>query len=338
MKRTPYRPLGTLAAFVLFAAAAITAAAQPRVPFPPAPGHPPSVPPRTVVTDGGTYERAIAAASNVSVSLCVVTGKLRVNGWDREEVRIFIKDGSRPGFKVMEKGRSGKPVWVMAVSQEPAAADRPAQECLWGDEIQIDLPAGGAIDVKGQETTTVIDTLRKARVRNIAGDVALRNITGGASASTYEGGIMVENVSGPVEIDSATGNIVVAGAGPGDPGDTFKARTSSGTISIQNLEHRQMDVTSISGTVVFSGDMRPAGMYNISTSNGSIRLLMPAGASGKLSATYGPGSMNSELPLKLLTENISPGSVKTVVWSFGEGGDTTIRLTTSMGNISIRRQ
>src|SRR5260221_9309116 len=50
-----------------------------------------------------TYEKSITVAPNVSLTLCVVQGKLRVNGWRRSEVRIFVRSGSRFTFKVREQ-------------------------------------------------------------------------------------------------------------------------------------------------------------------------------------------------------------------------------------------
>ena len=50
-------------------------------------------------------------------------------------------------------------------------------ECIWGEEIEIDVPFNSTVNIKGQETITTIDTVRKASVKTISGDITLRNVT-----------------------------------------------------------------------------------------------------------------------------------------------------------------
>ncbi|MBK8304849.1 MAG: hypothetical protein IPK98_16205 [Chloracidobacterium sp.] len=58
------------------------------------------------------------------------------------------------------------------------------------------MPVNAVINIKGQETTTVIDTVRKASVKTIGGSINLRNIAEGAVAVTYEGDVTVEDSDG----------------------------------------------------------------------------------------------------------------------------------------------
>src|SRR5262245_55248388 len=60
-----------------------------------------------------TTEKFIAVDPNVSIKMCVSGGDLKINGWERNEVRVFVKSGRLPGFKVLEKDqKTGKPNWV----------------------------------------------------------------------------------------------------------------------------------------------------------------------------------------------------------------------------------
>src|SRR5438128_9018948 len=43
---------------------------------------------------GDTSEKSIKVDSNVNLSLCVTQGTIKVNGWNRSEVRVFVQDGS----------------------------------------------------------------------------------------------------------------------------------------------------------------------------------------------------------------------------------------------------
>lgn len=287
----------------------------------------------------GDSEKSIAVDPKVNVSLpCVSEGNVKINGWERNEVRVFVKDGSRIGFKIRQKNRqTGSPNWIVVtgIEHEKDRRRRP-NECLWGAEIEIDVPSEAAIDMRGRETTTTIDSVRKAIVKNGGGDVSLHNISGGVYALTYEGSVAVENSEGTIYLESTSGNIVAFETGPSEIGDTFKAKTNSGTISLQNLEHRQIEVNSISGSVVFNGTFSSGGLYNFGTSNGSITLALAKDASCMINASYGYGEIKSELPLKnAVYQKNTP--IKSLTAMLGDG-DSTLKLTTTNGRIYLKPQ
>lgn len=305
----------------------------------------PSVPGRwlspllTAHDDGDTSEKSIVVDGNVNFRLCVTRGTLKVNGWKRNEVRVFVKDGSKFGFKVLEKNdKTQSPVWItiMGLSSMRVKNQTPT-ECIWGNEIEIDVPLNATLDIRGHETETSIDTVKRASVKNIGGDISIRNVADGVMASTYRGGLTIENSKGAISLETTTGNILVFEVAPSEIGDIFKAKTNSGTISLQSVEHRQIDVNSISGSVNFNGSILSGGTYGFSTSNGSIRLSIPQDSSCRISASYGFGRFVSELPIKILTEEIHPGPVKSVNGMLGSG-DATLKLTTNNGSVTIKKQ
>ena len=287
---------------------------------------------------GDTTEKSIAVDKNVNISLCVTQGNLKVNGWNRTEVRVFIKNGTKFGFKVQEKNKQDIPVWIMLNSFDSKKGENSVpSECISGEEIEIDAPLNAKIDIKGQETKTTIDTVRKASVKTIGGDINLRNVAEGITATTYEGDVTVEQSMGPMMLETTTGNILVFNAGPSQIGDIFKAKTNGGNVSLQRLDYREVDVGSISGSVAYSGDILTSGTYNLNTSNGSIRMLIPATSSCQVVASYGFGNFNSEIPIKIETELIFEGPAKRMVGKMGNGG-ATVRLTTNSGSIVIKKQ
>src|SRR5205085_555100 len=104
-----------------------------------------------------------------------------------------------------------------------------------------------------------IDSVRKASVQVGGGTILMRNIAQGIVAKTWQGGVTVEESKGPMELETTNGNIVVFEAGPSEIGDTFRAKTNGGMISLQKVEHRQMDVTSITGSVAYNGAILSGG-------------------------------------------------------------------------------
>ncbi|HUR96534.1 MAG TPA: hypothetical protein VMZ26_00570 [Pyrinomonadaceae bacterium] len=286
--------------------------------------------------DGETSEKSTMVDASVAITLCVAQGDLRINGWHRNEVRVFVKNGRQFKMKPREKSpETGKVNWLWignVVEGRPA----PLAQCLAGEHIEIDAPVGSTFDLEAAAARTSVDSVKKIKVKTRTGIISLRNIPGGIDAYTAQGDVIVENSGGAIEIESTTGNIVAVEVSSGQIGDLFSARTNSGTISLQRVDHRQIKASSISGSLLFDGKFLEGGIYTFRTSNGSIMLAIPAISSCTFTTTYGEGAFHSEIPLKTVTENITPRA-KIVVSRLGKG-DATVNLTTSNGSIGIRKQ
>ena len=291
-----------------------------------------------VADEQGTSEKALAVDANVNIKLpCISNAKLSINGWSRNEIRVFIKNGSSFNFRVHEKDpKTGKPVWVLIANAAGNDSGPPVSECLSGDKIEIDPPINAGLTISGREGETVVDSVKKVFIKSLGGDVSLRNISGGITAITYQGNLAVENSAGQISLETSTGNIVAYGVSPGQIGETFVATTNNGTISLQQVEHRQIEAKSVSGTLMFNGKFLPGGLYTFRTSKGSIKLSIPGDSSCKIIASYGFGSFNSALPLKIETETVASGG-KSLVGKLG-AGNATVNVTTVSGSIGIGKQ
>lgn len=301
------------------------------------PGTPAPKPPtwKHGLPGGDTSELGIAVAPNVNFTLCVTEGNLKINGWNRNEVRLYVEGGSKFAFKVVDKGADGRPAWIQAVSTTPRMG---TSECIWGGAVEIDVPVGTSLNLSSKAISASVDGVRKASIKTAGGDISIRNVKEGVNATTYQGDITLEESWGPVDLETTTGNIVVVDSGPSDVGDTFKARTNGGAISLTRVMHRQQDVSSISGSVFFNGELKNGGSYGFNTTNGTIRITLPASTACKLAATFTSGGFLNELPFKLETENVSQGDLRSIVGKIGGGGDALLKVTTSQGLIGIKKQ
>lgn len=319
----------------------------PKAPAPKAEVKPPvrrPIPPpfsRVRPTEGdvrGTTERVINAEPNVAVKLCIAEGTIRINGSERNEVRVFVRNGRKFEFRSLEKNpETGKATWLWIAS---TSGPGPLSNCLAGDSVDIDLPVGASIDLEARTAGAVVDSVKKANVKIVEGSISLRNISGGIQANAYQGDVMVESSGGPIELGTTTGNILAYDVRSGNVGDLFKATTRSGQIALEGVIHRQILASSISGSVAFNGRFLNGGIYNFKTTNGSIRLLIPDDSACKLIAAYGFGSFDSAITLKIETENVTGGG-KNFVGILGKptnGPLATVTLTTSSGSIGIRKQ
>lgn len=318
-------------------------------PLPPSP-QPPPRPPQPVRQkpwktakvyrneSGKPAEKSIAADFKVNISLCVSEGNVKINGWDRNEIRAFVNEGSEVGFNVREKNKqNNNVVWVIIQGFDQAKNPAPdADECLSGEEIELDVPRGAVVSIKSQASETTVDSVAKARVENVGGDIFLSNIAQGIFATTYEGDVTVEKSSGAMTLASTTGNIVAFNVSPSEIGDIFKAKTSSGAITLQQVEHRQMEVNSNSGSMKYIGLLQNGGQYTFGTLNGSMQLLIPEKSSCKLNASYGFGAFDSQIPLQNIVK--TPNSKTQSLSALMGGGDANVNLRTYSGVILIRKQ
>ena len=284
-------------------------------------------------------EKSIAVDAKVNITLCVAEGNLKITGWERSEIRAFISNGNEIGFNVREKNKQNKAAWLTVTGLDAARNNQAtSRECLSGEEIELDVPRGATVNIESRTSETTIETVRKVFVKNVGGDISLNNIEQGITASTYQGDITVEKSGGAITLVSGNGNIVAFDAAPTEIGDIFKAKTSSGAITLQGIEHRQTEINSNSGSIKFIGAFQSGGQYTFGTTNGSVSLAIPEKSSCKINASYGFGAFNSELPLQNLKKNPNPTSKAQSLSASIGSGDANVNLTTYSGAIRIRKQ
>jgi hypothetical protein len=339
--RTGGSKLNRFAVFVCLAGGLVSGAFAQNPPNPPK--HEPPKTERPVVPEPpepsehrDSSEKALAVDPNVNLQLsCISEARVTVNGWQRDEIRVFIRNGTNIAFKVHEKNpKNGKPIWV--VIRKLSGGPSPSSDCISGERIDIEVPSGASLKINGREIETRIDSVKKVEITSLSGNVALRNVSGGIKAETFDGNVTVENSSGQIALKTSSGNIVAFGVSPGQVGDVFKAGTSNGLITMQKVDHRQIDANSVTGDLLFDGKFLPGGIYSFKTSEGNVRLVIPESSSCRIVAWYGFGTISSQIPMKTMTRDVSEGG-KSLRAEIGEG-DATVNLTTNRGRITIVKQ
>ena len=331
----------------LLVAGELSAVAGQVQPVPRAPTSPPAkpapTPPRVPATSVGrqpleTTEQSINVDSAVNIKFCVSDGSVKINGWNRDEVRLFVSNGRRSEIKVLERNKKNdQPNWIWLVNAAAASGSAgPLSNCLAGKTIELDVPVGSGLTFEARTSGVEIDMVKNVDVSLIEGSISIRNVPGGVKAVTYQGDVVLENSGGAITLKTTTGNILAYDVSPGNIGDILDTKTSSGSISLQKAGHRQIKANTISGSVIFNGDLLAGSIYTFKTSNGAIQMQLPSAASGTFVASLGFGSFNSAIPIEVQTENITPGG-KSIVAQMGTG-TARVNLTTTTGRIAIQKQ
>lgn len=287
------------------------------------------------------FEKAIEVDNSVNVSLCISEGNVRINGWDRDEIRVFVKGGTKAGFRTRGKNEDGHPTSVTILGYD-SVKDKGSNlsQCLAGDEIELDLPKGaniGQLNGPEGEVFLSVESLAKVRININQGDIQIRNIDEGISARTNEGDINVQDSFGIIDLSSTNGNIFVYNVDPLEDSDILKVRTNNGTLTLQSANHLQVDVNTISGSIQFSGQIQAEGQYSFKNTSGDIVLNIAKETSCTMTVISGRSRFSSELPFTVNNETIFPPSMKKLIATMGDG-EANLSLQTQSGIIKIRKQ
>ncbi len=287
---------------------------------------------------GGTHEKSIEVSEKVNISICVREGEVRVNGWNRNEIRAFVNHSGGIGFSVLEKGKlDKKAVWVKVLGYDPSKEGKfERDECVSGKVIELDVPIGATINIKSGESKTSIEAVAKVFVKNVGGDIFLSDVAQGIEARTYRGNITVKNSGGTMMLETTNGNIVAFDAASESIGDSFRAKSNSGAITLQKVNYRETEVNSSSGAINFVGELLSGGQYYFGSTDSLINLILPESSSSKIVAFYGYGNFDSQIPMTgVVRDNNS--KVKSLSATIG-GGEALLNFKTVSGKILIKKQ
>ncbi len=329
----------------LILASFVSASAQPVIVMPPTRPNPAQIPqtpeknkvPAQSAKADIISEKSIIVHEKVNISMCVRAGEVKVNGWNRNEIRAFVNQSSGLGFSVLERNDTQKtPVWIKVLGYDPAkVSSLRREECISGSNIELDVPFGATVNIKSGESKTTIDSIAKVSVKNVGGDIFINNIPGGVEARTYRGNVTVRNSGGSMILDTTNGNIVAYEVSTEQIGDSFRAKTNSGAITLQEVKYRETEVNSNTGSINFIGEILNGGQYYFGSANGLITLVLPEKTSGKIVAVYGYGSFESEITSNdIRRDEKSP--LKSLTGTMGNG-EALLNFKTVTGKISIKK-
>jgi hypothetical protein len=183
----------------------------------------------------------------------------------------------------------------------------------WGnwnsdEEIEVTVPRHYAINVRtGGGSIELRDTVGAASLRTSGGNVSAKNVTGNVEARTSGGSIHGETIKGDVDAGTSGGNVrllQIDGA--------IRGKTSGGSVSCSLVgANRGISMT---------------------TSGGSIELILPKGTTGNIDAGTSGGNVRTELAVTSTDwgDNKLVGSLN--------GGGAPIYAHTSGGSISLRAE
>lgn len=205
----------------------------------------------------------------------------------------------------------------------------------------------------------------RIRVKSIAGDVQVSKMKGDLALESISGNIKVE-AGGRISLaKTMSGDVALSGIAAEDP---LVVQSMSGTITLESLKARFLDVNSVSGDLVlknvaceraelqtlsgnvdYAGQLQRNGRYELKAHSGDIRLALSGDTGFDVEANSFSGKIRSDLPIKNEAadeqggEQVYAGGVRVNLPKRAtfrgtyKDGSATIELTTFSGNIVITK-
>ena len=261
----------------------------------------------------GTKSFAVSKGGTLKISL--VTGDVRINTWDKNEVSVKLDDIddmdeanshkiniSQNGNTVIVENRGGG--WWSSSNDVSVSVPREFNLDVKTNQGDVDLKSDikGWVDINtGGGDVTVKKITGKATLNTNGGDINTDDVYGELNLSTNGGDIVAGNISGnahistlggSIETGNISGNLYVKTNGgeihAGEIGGTANATTMGGGIILKKVSKSAIAKTN-GGNIKLAGS---AGPVTVKTLGGNIDLY---DVSGPVEATTNAGNINVEL-------------------------------------------
>jgi Toastrack DUF4097 len=264
---------------------------------------------KSVRQPGEKIERSLTVDPQVTVTLCVASGTLKVRGWEKNEIRVRSTDAVQIDFRRIDptKDTSKPATRVDVMLMEKGPAPKPKRDCQAFANVEMDVPSGATVQAQTRDGDIAISSVAGAYAGSQNGDIAIERVAKLVEAGSVGGSISLRDSSGRVNLNSAGGGVEVFNVRAATDEDTFEVGTVSGDIQLDRISTPKVTAKTVSGTLIMSGPLAKQGNYGFTSMTGDMVLAMPHDASFQLNAKVsGKHVIVSDFPLKYINEPPAP--------------------------------
>lgn len=213
------------------------------------------------------------------VDLSLKSGRIRVTGWDRDEVKVVAtSDQGRLRFSATHQRvsldverRGGNVQYDVTVPR----GSKLSLSTLSGSIIATGVGGEVSAETVGG-SVQVSDASREVDAESVSGGVSVANVTGNVTAQSVSGSVSVRNVTGDIE-----------------------AETVSGAMTLDGIKSSSVRTETVSGAVNYTGSIDADGKYSFVTHSGVLRLNLPPTLGAVFSVETYRGDIDSEFPVTM---------------------------------------
>jgi hypothetical protein len=296
-----------------------------------------STPANTIQTDpapGEKIERSIAVSPQLTVTLCVASGKLTVRGWDKNELRVRSTDARHIELRRLDKTKDvtipASRIDVMVLDSASRIGARALVDCQALADVEMEVPTGATVQVQTRDGDISITGVSGAYAGSQNGSIEIARATNVVEAGSIGGSITLRDSSGRIILSSAGGIVEVMNVKASGTDDTFEVGTVSGDIQLQHVSVPKVMAKTVNGTVTMTGPLTRSGHYTFTNMTGDVILALPHDASFQLNAKVSEKrDIVSDFQLKYFNEMPGPPAPAAKPAPAAAGGKTPTPRTPS---------
>ncbi|HJY31169.1 MAG TPA: hypothetical protein VJ306_24240, partial [Pyrinomonadaceae bacterium] len=124
---------------------------------------------------GENIERSLTVDAQATITLCVASGTLTVNGWDKNEIRVRSIDAAQIDFRRIDKIKDNpKPASrVDVMISDKTTAARTRLDCQALASVEMNVPAGATVQVQTRDGDIMIAGVAGAYAGSQNGDITI---------------------------------------------------------------------------------------------------------------------------------------------------------------------
>jgi DUF4097 and DUF4098 domain-containing protein YvlB len=226
-----------------------------------------------------------------AVDLSLISGKIRVTGWDRADVKIsasiesgylrFNANSSRVSLSVEDSdndGRRGRRHNDVGDARYDVSVPR-------GSRLILEAVSGDVISKGSQGEIEATSVSGDVDVTDGVRTVSAESVSGAVHAASVNGNLRTETVSGDLRVENVTGDV--------------EASTVSGSIRLVGIQSKDVRTESVSGDLTYTGTIEPSGKYSFESHSGTVRLNIPKGAGAQFSVETFSGDLSTDFQVTI---------------------------------------
>src|SRR3982751_4366948 len=223
-----------------------------------------------------------------AVDLSLISGRIRVIGWDRPDVKISASIES--GFLRFDANSSRV---TLSVEDHDDRGRRHNHNDSGDARDEVSGPRGVRLILEaGSGDITASGSQGEIEATSVSGDVDVSDgvrsvnaeaVSGSVSVARVNGGLRTETVSGDLRAQDVTGDL--------------EASSVSGNIHLVRVQSKDVRTETVSGDIIYTGSIEPSGRYGYESHSGTIRLNIPKGAGANFSVETFSGDLSTDFPV-----------------------------------------
>lgn len=200
-------------------------------------------------------------------------------------------------------------------------------------ELRIEKVTGRLNAQATSGAVAVKDVGSDATVQGISDSVQAENIQGRLTVTAVSADVTIRNVQEGARVNSVSGTITIT-----NTKGLIEARSTNGDINVREVESRDIQLNTHSGSINYTGPIFDEGHYNFESFNGSILVLIPTNSNFALTVTTFNGSIETDFPIVIPPGTLQTNRPRRLQGTYGKGNGAEIKLGGFNANIKLKKQ